>query len=46
MESDEVEIQEALVCDACGCYPLRTEHAHFVCRECGYKTKCCEGGVC
>ena len=37
---------EGLTCDACGHYPLVAEHAHYICPQCGYKTKCCEGGVC
>lgn len=41
-----IDMNEGLYCDACGFYPIRVEHAHFICPECGYKTKCCEGGVC
>jgi predicted RNA-binding Zn-ribbon protein involved in translation (DUF1610 family) len=39
-------VMEALTCDSCGFYPIKAEHAHYICPECGYKTKCCEGGVC
>ncbi|HVX58626.1 MAG TPA: hypothetical protein VG964_02725 [Candidatus Saccharimonadales bacterium] len=42
----EESVEEGLVCDVCGHFPLKPEHAHYVCSECGYKTKCCEGGVC
>ncbi len=40
------ENEEGLVCDNCGFFPIKAEHAHFICPACHYKTKCCEGGVC
>ena len=31
------------VCERCG-GPVKAEHAHFKCRQCGWLTHCCEGG--
>lgn len=32
----------ALMCDACGFFPLEREHAHFRCPSCKNRTSCCE----
>ena len=32
-------IDQGLMRDACGYYPLRAEHAHFICPCCKYETK-------
>jgi hypothetical protein len=42
----QTELDEGLICDNCGFYPISQEHAHYICPECNYKTKCYEGGVC
>ncbi len=39
-------VDEGLICDNCGFYPIIAEHAHYICPKCKYKTKCCEGGTC
>ena len=39
-------VDEGLICDNCGFYPIIAEHAHYTCPKCKYKTKCCEGGTC
>lgn len=45
-DAEKIDWQKvALTCDNCGHYPLRPEHAHFVCDNCHYKSKCCEGGI-
>ncbi len=33
----------ALFCDNCGHYPIEPVHGHFVCPDCKFPTKCCEG---
>ncbi len=32
-----------LFCDACGFYPIKPVHGHFVCPSCNLPTTCCEG---
>ena len=34
---------EYLMCDACGEFALKPEHAHYKCTNCGARTSCCEG---
>lgn len=43
IEYMEKSIDEGLICDNCGYYPIEPEHAHYKCPQCHMPTKCCEG---
>jgi predicted RNA-binding Zn-ribbon protein involved in translation (DUF1610 family) len=41
-EQQNCDLDLSTTCLACGA-PMREEHAHYRCPECGWRDSCCDG---